>query len=154
MFTHNQLVTEVERKWNEALAPPLIVLTGGEPLLQVTDALVRELSYLAEVAIETNGTVATPSADCYVVCSPKPNAPLHPKVVADEYKVVYPQEGLWSHEELREFVLSLPGRFRKAPVYIQPNANVNYAPSTVLSFVRKNVNCRMSLQVHKLLDLP
>ena len=152
-FTHNELLAEVDRAWNAALAPPLIVLTGGEPLLQVTDKLVEELSYLAEVDIETNGTVPTPTADCHIVCSPKPGAPLHRKVVVDEYKVVYPQEGLQGPDELREFVLNLPGRFLKAPVYIQPNANVANAERAVLRFLKTNVNCRMSLQTHKILNL-
>lgn len=153
-FTHNELVSEVERVWNAALAPPLIVLTGGEPLLQVTDELVEDLSYIAEVAIETNGTIATPAADCYVVCSPKPGAPMHPKAVANEYKVVYPQEGLKRHEDLRDFVMDLPGRFQQAPVFIQPNANVPSAVAKVLSFLYKNVNCRLSLQTHRILNLP
>lgn len=152
-FTHRELVAEVERAWNAALAPPLIVLTGGEPLLQVTEDLLRDLGELTEVAIETNGTVATPEADCHIVCSPKPGAPLHPRAVVDEYKVVYPQEGLRSDQDLRDFVLDLPGRFHRTPVFIQPNANDPKATQRVLGFLKRNINCRLSLQTHKILNL-
>ena len=71
-----------------------VVLTGGEPLLQVDDALVealhRERFY---VAVETNGTISPPTSLDWVCVSPKAGAPLEVRA-GDELKVVVPQEGL------------------------------------------------------------
>ena len=71
-----------------------IVLTGGEPLLQVDVELVQALQDRRfYVAVETNGTIPPPRNVDWVCVSPKAGAPL---VVqhGDELKVVVPQEGL------------------------------------------------------------
>jgi len=69
----------------------LVVLTGGEPLLQVDEALVEALHALAfEVAVETNGTLAAPGGLDWVAVSPKADAPLAIQR-GDELKLVYPQ---------------------------------------------------------------
>lgn len=76
-----------------APGPRRIVLTGGEPLLQVDTALLaalRDHGFL--IAIETNGTLAVPQGIDWVCVSPKANAPLQ-VARADELKLVYPQPG-------------------------------------------------------------
>lgn len=74
---------------------PFVVCTGGEPLLQLDDALVAALHDRGfEVAVETNGTVAPAPAGLDWICvSPKAGAPLR-LVVGNELKVVVPQPGL------------------------------------------------------------
>ena len=71
----------------------LVVLTGGEPLLQVDAALLAALHELDfEVAVETNGTVTAPEGIDWLCVSPKANTEL--KVRAGrELKVVVPQIG-------------------------------------------------------------
>lgn len=77
----------------------LVVLTGGEPALQVDQPLVSALKYRGfEVAIETNGTTYIPPMGIDWVClSPKAGAPLQ-ITVAEELKLVFPQRGLMPHD--------------------------------------------------------
>lgn len=74
---------------------PLVVCTGGEPLLQLDSALVTALhNRIFEVAVETNGTVAPAPAGLNWICvSPKAGAPLR-LIEGHELKVVVPQPGL------------------------------------------------------------
>jgi 7-carboxy-7-deazaguanine synthase len=72
---------------------PYVVCTGGEPLLQLDEPLVRALQARGfEVAVETNGTQPAPAGLDWVCVSPKADAPL---VIThgDELKLVYPQTG-------------------------------------------------------------
>ena len=74
--------------------PRLAVLTGGEPLLQVDEALIAALhAQRFEVAVETNGTVAAPPGLDWICVSPKAGTPLVQRS-GDELKVVVPQPGL------------------------------------------------------------
>lgn len=74
---------------------PMVVLTGGEPALQVDDKLVDDLHRVVRfVAMETNGTRVVPAGLDWVTCSPKEHVPLAGKSVlliqrVDELKVVY-----------------------------------------------------------------
>ncbi len=71
----------------------LVVLTGGEPLLQVDTALVEALRACGfEIAVETNGTVEPPAGLDWVCVSPKAGAPLKLRQ-GQELKVVVPQAG-------------------------------------------------------------
>ena len=73
--------------------PPLVVLTGGEPTLQVDEALLEALhTTFPEIAMETNGTRPIPAGVDFVTCSPKSdylNTDYQPIAEADEVKVVY-----------------------------------------------------------------
>jgi 7-carboxy-7-deazaguanine synthase len=70
-----------------------VVLTGGEPLLQVDAALIDALHAQGfEIAVETNGTVAAPAGIDWICVSPKAGAPLV-QTSGHELKVVVPQAG-------------------------------------------------------------
>lgn len=72
----------------------LVVLTGGEPLLQVDGALVDALHARSfEVAVETNGTVEAPPGLDWICVSPKAHTTLRIRR-GSELKVVVPQEGI------------------------------------------------------------
>jgi 7-carboxy-7-deazaguanine synthase len=72
----------------------LVVLTGGEPLLQVDAALVEALHARGfQIAVETNGSVEPPPGLDWVCVSPKAGAPLKLRA-GQELKVVVPQPGL------------------------------------------------------------
>src|SRR5687767_3715696 len=76
------------------MARPMVVFTGGEPLLQLDLALVDELHARGwEVAIETNGTCVAPKGIDWTCVSPKANAECVLRS-GDELKLVYPQEGI------------------------------------------------------------
>src|SRR6266851_86540 len=90
-------------------ARPLVVCTGGEPLLQLDEPLVRALHESGfEVAIETNGTLPPPPGIDWICVSPKVNAELVVRA-GDELKLVFPQEGAapehYAALEFRQFFL-------------------------------------------------
>lgn len=73
---------------------PFVVLTGGEPLLQVDVALITALHHDGfEIAVETNGTRPAPPGLDWICVSPKAGAPLALSA-GDELKLVYPQGDL------------------------------------------------------------
>lgn len=88
------LADAIDRLWpREGAGKKLVVCTGGEPLLQLTDELVRVLHERGfEVAIETNGTRPMIPGIDWICVSPKAQG--HLVVVSgDELKLIYPQAG-------------------------------------------------------------
>ncbi len=126
---------------------PLVVCTGGEPLLQLDAPLVEALHRAGfEIAVETNGTVAPPDGIDWLCVSPKQGAPL---VVTrgEELKLVYPQPGLdpatvehlaFAHHFLQP--LDGPDRIRNT--------------SDAVAYCLAHPRWRLSLQTHKLLGIP
>ncbi|HID00959.1 MAG TPA: 7-carboxy-7-deazaguanine synthase, partial [Piscirickettsiaceae bacterium] len=94
----DQLVTHLLRFWPDPHIPPFVVLTGGEPLLQVDAQLIDALHAAhVEIAVETNGTLAAPAGIDWLCVSPKAGAPLI-QTQGDELKLVYPQPQLQPHQ--------------------------------------------------------
>ncbi len=126
---------------------PFVVLTGGEPLLQLDEALVAALHGNGfEVAVETNGTIAPAPAGLDWVCvSPKAGAPLR-LTEGDELKVVVPQPGL----DLDRLERLQFGRFA-----VQPMDGPDAAANTRLAveICLRRPRWQMSLQTHKLLGI-
>lgn len=89
-YTRDELVDAILSAWPGGAAP-MVVFTGGEPLLQLDEGLLSRLRAYYK-AVETNGTRPVPEGLDWVCVSPKANARL---VVTggDELKLVYPQEG-------------------------------------------------------------
>ncbi len=88
------LAEVVAAQWPAHAAPGLVVLTGGEPLLQVDTALIQALHAAGfTIAVETNGTVAAPPGLDWICVSPKAGNPLV-QTCGHELKVVVPQAGL------------------------------------------------------------
>jgi 7-carboxy-7-deazaguanine synthase (Cx14CxxC type) len=86
------LVDTIERAWGAGRAGRFVVLTGGEPLLQVDDPLIGELHGRGfEIGLETNGTIAPPAGIDWICVSPKGANPLA-ACSGDELKLVYPQD--------------------------------------------------------------
>lgn len=70
---------------------PLVVCTGGEPLLQLDTPLIDALHAAGfEIAVETNGTVEAPAGIDWITVSPKATAKIV-QTSGDELKLVYPQ---------------------------------------------------------------
>jgi len=79
--------------WGQGKEGRFAVLTGGEPMLQVDDALIAALHEQGfEIAIETNGALPVAPGIDWICVSPKAGAPLV-QTRGDELKLVYPQEG-------------------------------------------------------------
>ncbi|MBS0223731.1 MAG: 7-carboxy-7-deazaguanine synthase [Proteobacteria bacterium] len=85
------LAATVERAWEGPPAHRFVVLTGGEPLLQVDDALIEALHARGfEIALETNGTIELPTGIDWICVSPKTPDELKVRK-GHELKLVYPQ---------------------------------------------------------------
>jgi len=128
--------------------PPFVILTGGEPMLQVDEPLVAALHAAGfEVAIETNGTLPVLASIDWVCVSPKAGTPLRQRS-GDELKLVYPQEELWPDEvqelDFTHFLLQPMDQGARSP------ANVRAA----IDYCLAHPKWRLSLQTHKLLGLP
>ncbi|HTR16441.1 MAG TPA: 7-carboxy-7-deazaguanine synthase [Acetobacteraceae bacterium] len=142
------LAETVAACWPEgAREQRLVVLTGGEPLLQVDDALVAALHAQGfEIALETNGTLPPPAGIDWICLSPKADAEL---VVSrgDELKLVFPQPG------------AEPERFEHlafAHFLLQPMDGPVQAANTVaaVAYCLAHPHWRLSLQTHKFLGIP
>jgi 7-carboxy-7-deazaguanine synthase (Cx14CxxC type) len=128
-------------------AAKFLVLTGGEPLLQLDPPLLQALHAAGfEVAVETNGTVLPPPGIDWTTVSPKAGAALRLSR-GDELKLVYPQPGIdpagFVGLEFRHFFLQPldgPGR----------DENTRRAVEYCLAHPR----WRLSLQMHKYLGIP
>jgi 7-carboxy-7-deazaguanine synthase len=129
-----------------------VVCTGGEPLLQLDEAVLSAFHARGfEVAIETNGTRPVPPGVDWVCVSPKAGAELV-VTAADELKVVVPQEGL---DLVALEALDVGHRF------VQPMADpggdeTRTAAATrwAVEWCRAHPAWRLSLQTHKLLGIP
>jgi 7-carboxy-7-deazaguanine synthase (Cx14CxxC type) len=148
--TATDLVEAIARTWNEATVAdagtPYVVFTGGEPLLQLDEALVEECHRRGfEVAVETNGTVPPPRGIDWLTVSPKPSSELVVKR-GQELKLVFP------HEVTPESVADLDFSL----FYLQPMDGPRRAENTALAvaYCRSHPRWRLSLQTHKLVGIP
>ncbi|WP_300542103.1 7-carboxy-7-deazaguanine synthase [Maricaulis sp.] len=93
--TPEALAGHVRGFWPDVRAGrPLVVCTGGEPLLQLDASLIDALHQAGfEIAVETNGTIAAPEGIDWITVSPKGTATVVQRS-GDELKLVFPQAGL------------------------------------------------------------
>jgi len=129
-------------------ARPLVVCTGGEPLLQLDAPLVEALHAEGfEVAVETNGTQPAPPGLDHVCVSPKAGAPLVLRS-GHELKLVYPQTEAEAQPERFEAL-----DFRE--FFLQPMDGPALAENTrrAVAYCLEHPRWRLSLQTHKLLGI-
>jgi 7-carboxy-7-deazaguanine synthase len=167
-FTADELTRTVAGLWNpqpfpalrtafggqsDAPPTPMVVCTGGEPLLQLDAPLVAALHQAGMfIAIETNGTrplpvvpAGVPGID-WVCMSPKAHAPLM-LTAGDELKLVYPQPDLppeqVEHLDFRHF-------------FLQPMDGPHAARNADLAadYCRRHPRWRLSIQTHKVMGIP
>ena len=142
-----ELAAAAKAKWAGTWGSPLVVCTGGEPLLQLDAAAAAALSDAGfEVAIETNGTLPAPNGIDWICVSPKAGAPLV-QTGGDELKLVYPQEG------------ADPGQFERLDFrhfFLQPMDGAERDRNTELAvhYCLDHPQWRLSLQIHKFLGIP
>jgi len=142
------LANAIDAKWQpQSTGLRFVVLTGGEPLLQLDRVLIEALhKYEFEIAIETNGTVAVPPGVDWVCVSPKAQAELV-VLSGDELKLVYPQAN-GSPDKYRSL------NFRH--FYLQPMDGPDLDRNTQLAvdYCLSHPQWRLSLQTHKQLGIP
>ncbi|PYS47435.1 MAG: 7-carboxy-7-deazaguanine synthase [Acidobacteria bacterium] len=145
-----EVAQAVSSRWPEnrtEKVQPLVVCTGGEPLLQLDEDLVTAFHREGfEVAIETNGTRLPPNGVDWVCVSPKAGAELVLRS-GDELKLVFPQVGaepeLYEHLDFKHF-------------FLQPMDGASREENTrlALQYCLRHPQWRLSLQTHKFLGIP
>ena len=145
--TPDELTAAIARAWRgDDLDSRFVVCTGGEPLLQVDDALVDALH--AEgftVAVETNGTRAAPKSIDWICVSPKAGAPLV-QTTGNELKLVFPQTA------------AMPEKFEALEFdnfFLQPMDGPQVGENTrvAIDYCMSHPRWRLSLQTHKALGI-
>jgi 7-carboxy-7-deazaguanine synthase len=140
------LAAKVAALWGEA-ERPLVVVTGGEPMLQLDAALVDALhAHGFEIAMESNGTLpAVPGVD-WICVSPKAGTDVVQRS-GDELKLVWPQDGI-DPESL------LAWDFRHFLLQPMDCEDRERATKAAIAYVMSHPQWKLSLQTHKLLGLP
>jgi len=142
-----ELAAAVRRHWQGGPEDPFVVLTGGEPTLQVDAPLIDALHEQGfTIAIETNGTLSTPLGIDWICVSPKAGAPLVQRC-GDELKLVFPQEGA----DPAEFEA-----FDFTHFFLQPmdGPQVERHTRDTLAYCRAHPRWLPSIQLHKYLGIP
>ncbi len=141
------LADAVAAQWTAGAARRYVVLTGGEPLLQVDAALIDALHARGfEIAIETNGSIAAPEGIDWICVSPKAGAELV-LTHGHELKLVFPQPG------------AMPERFEGLDFglfFLQPMDGLEQRRNTRLAvdYCLAHPQWRLSVQTHKTLGIP
>ena len=144
--TADLLAAEIEKHWGDTPSHRFVVLTGGEPLLQVDAALIAALHARGfEIAVETNGTIEPPPGLDWVCVSPKANAELVVKE-GNELKLVFPQVEN-TPEDFADLAFE---RFS-----LQPLDGPDIAQSTeaAIAYCLQHPQWRLSVQTHKALGI-
>lgn len=140
------LADAVAAHWGEKMSDRFVVLTGGEPMLQIDDALVEALHARGfGIAMESNGTIpAHPGID-WVCVSPKAGSEVVQRS-GDELKLVWPQPG--SDVNAME-------SWAFAHFLIQPldSETADANRDAAIAFVLDRPKWRLTLQTHKMLGL-
>jgi 7-carboxy-7-deazaguanine synthase (Cx14CxxC type) len=124
-----------------------VVCTGGEPLLQLDEALIAALHARGfAIALETNGTLPVPPGVDWICVSPKADAAVVQRT-GQELKLVYPQAGVdparfedWDFE--RFWLQPMDGPDRDA------------ATRGAIDYCLSHPRWRLSVQTHKYLGIP
>jgi len=148
--TAEELAEVVASEWPQGAAAvgskPLVVCTGGEPLLQLDAPLIAALHARGfEIAIETNGTIAVPDGIDWICVSPKMGAELI-VTKGDELKVVMPQAG-------QDFAAYEQLDFRYFMVQAMDGPLARQNTAAAVDFCQRHPRWRLSLQTHKLLGI-
>ena len=145
-YQAKELIEKIKSLWISADSQIRVVLTGGEPLLQVDKGLINALkTENIYIAVETNGTLEAPDGIDWICMSPKANTEIKLRK-GSEVKVVYPQKNLnpdnFNVLDFKNF-------------YIQPMDSENYEDnvSQSVKFCMQNPNWKLSLQTHKILGI-
>lgn len=149
-MSEDEIVAEASRH-----EPRHIVITGGEPALQLTQTLVDKLHAAGFfIQVETNGTLPLPDGIDWVTCSPK-SSPIREDLKVDELKVLFMGDGTDPEASL------LGGRFGGGlglRLYLQPLDTGDEMRNRIIlrdtiAYVLQHPKWSLSLQTHKLLGI-
>jgi len=145
--TAEGLAAAVEAAWTGGIEARLVVITGGEPMLQLDGPLIEALHHRGfSIAVESNGTLPAPPGVDWLCVSPKADSVIV-QTSGQELKLVYPQAGVD------------PARFEGMAFerfYLQPMDGPAQAANTAaaVAYCLSHPRWRLSVQTHKYLGLP
>ena len=141
------LAAHVAELWGEGVEQRLVVITGGEPMLQLDAALVDALHAQGfRIAVESNGTLSAALGIDWLCISPKAGSDVVQRS-GDELKLVWPQPGIDPAElETWDF----------AHFLVQPMDCVDRdsALAAAIALAMERPRWRLTLQAHKVVGLP
>lgn len=140
------LAALLARVWGPGTENRFVVFTGGEPLLQVDDALIAAVHEQGfDIALETNGTLPVPEGIDWICVSPKAGTTLV-QTWGNELKLVYPQAGInpsqFEHLDFQQF-------------WLQPMDNPLQRANTeqAIAYCLEHPRWRLSTQTHKMIGI-
>jgi 7-carboxy-7-deazaguanine synthase (Cx14CxxC type) len=145
-YTAVELTAKIKSLLPENSREPFVVLTGGEPALQVDDILVSEMhAHGLEIAIETNGTKLLPDGIDWICMSPKAGTDIV-LTKGSELKIVVPQNGI----DPADFEsLEYDHKYIQAMESDTWDDNIKYA----IQYALANPQWKLSVQTHKYLGI-
>jgi len=143
----DELAGHVETLWGEGTDDRLVVITGGEPMLQLDDALIEALHERGfRIAVETNGTLPAAAGLDWVCVSPKAGTEVVQRQ-GNELKLVWPQPGI-DPAELEGWAFD---HFLVQPMDCEER---EAALEAAIGLAMARPKWRLSLQAHKVAGLP
>jgi len=143
----DELAEQAEAIWGEFRDGRLVVITGGEPMLQLDEALVEALHERGfRVAVETNGTLPAVAGLDWLCVSPKAGTQVVQRQ-GDELKLVWPQVGI-DPQELERWAFD---HFLVQPMDCDER---KAALEAAIKLAMDRPKWRLSLQAHKVVGLP
>lgn len=146
-YQAEELAALINQQWPVGKDHKYVVFTGGEPLLQLDAALIAAMHAQGfTIAIETNGSLPAPDGIDWICVSPKFGAPLVQRH-GHELKVVMPQLG-------QDLVAYAALDFQHFFVQAMDGPNLAHNLQLAVEFCKANPQWNLSLQTHKLLQIP
>lgn len=145
-MSEDQFVEAVFSAWPSTAHKPMVVFTGGEPLLQLKTQTILRLKDLGfYTSVETNGTVAVPEGLDWVCVSPKILSRMK-ATHADELKLVYPQKNVMPDQ-----MLDYPATHR----WLSPMDGPKYEENlqAAIEYVKADPVWRLNIQTHKFIGV-
>ncbi len=146
-YTAEELTQLIVRLWNNSEITPFVVFTGGEPLLQLNEKLIKEAKKEnIEIAVETNGTILPPQGIDWLCVSPKAGSEMIVQQ-GQELKLVYPQDN------------ALPNEYEHLNFdhfYLQAMDSEEQETNLIktIKYCKSHPKWKLSLQTHKILNIP
>jgi 7-carboxy-7-deazaguanine synthase (Cx14CxxC type) len=142
-----ELARHVERLWGRGAEGRLVVITGGEPMLQLDETLIDALHDRGfRIAVETNGTLPATRGIDWICVSPKAGTEVVQRR-GNELKLVWPQQGI-EPAELESWSFD---HFLVQPMdCLEREAAIDAA----IRLAMERPKWRLSLQAHKIVGMP
>jgi 7-carboxy-7-deazaguanine synthase len=144
--TADLLASAVSACWGDGQDHRYIVITGGEPMLQLDSALIAALHAQGfEIGVESNGTIAATPGINWLCISPKAGSVVVQQQ-GNELKLVWPQAG-------HDWMAMQEWRFDHFLIQPKDDSNRTFNTADAIRFVMENPRWRLTTQTHKVLGL-